>query len=533
MPTTTPKKTIKVLRALVVLGLATILVSGAQFLHAQGTTTKAEPEVVTVGTTSSGADTTDPSDVENLKATAGDAEVKLTWDPSTDNVGVTGYKIFRGTHQLASGDDRYDLPEIPVGTVASYTVKNLVNGQKYYFSAVALDAAGNESGHYATEVNATPASGLKFAAEDNGKPPQVKEAKAEDVISVLIIFTEAVQLPEEHPASAIRIEKLTDKSRLEVQKAEIDARDKSGQTVLLTTAPQETNTEYIVTVGIEMQDLLGNPVVSGTSDTGSFKGSAKKKETPKIAPPPPGPTPPQAPPGPSADKDPPKLTAGSADFNNRMSITFSEKVQLPPNPKTQFTVFKKGTAEVLKIINVSLHVDGKTAYLTTDPQKPVEYEVKTAGVKDIAGNEVAASANSIVVTGKGSGLEDLVPPEDVTKLIARIKDAKTNLVELRWEASKNSAGDLADQLLFQSDDKEGKKYGGSTSLGTSTTAVEVEDLKGGNWYTFKVATKDTSENKSVGAITSIFLPETGPGAIAAGLTALVMGWYRKKKKKDL
>jgi hypothetical protein len=520
----------KRLKILATIGIATLLVfvlGSLQFLQAQGAAS--QPTVFSVGTSSSDSDTTDPSDVANLKAVPGDSEVKLTWDASTDNVSVTGYKIFRGTHALASEDDQYDLPEIPVGAVTSYTVKNLTNGQKYYFSMVAVDAASNESGHYAAEVNATPASGLKIVAEDDGKPPEVKEVKAEDVITVLVVFTEAVKLPEEHPASAIRIEKITDKSRLEVQKAELDMRDDSGGTVLLITAPQETDAEYIVTAGIEMEDLLGNPVVSGTSDTGSFKGSSKKKEVAKTAPlPSPVPTPPAA----AADTDPPKLTAGSADFNNRMSITFSEKVQLPPNPKSQFTAVKKGTAEALKIINVSLSVDGKTAYLTTDPQKPVEYEVKVAGVKDLAGNELAASASSIVVSGKGSGLEDLVPPEDVMNLIARIKDAKTNLVELRWEASKNSAGDLADQSLYQSDDKEGAKFGNGTSLGTSTTAVEVEDLKGGNWYTFKVTAKDTSENENKGAVTSIFLPETGPGAVAAGLTALVMGWYRRKKGKN-
>lgn len=523
------KKIIKVLRALGVLWLATILVSGVQFLYAQGTTTKTAPEVITVGTTPSGADTTDPSDVENLKAQAGDGEIKLTWDAAIDNIGVASYKIFRGTHALADENDQYDLPEIPVGNVTSYTVKNLTNGQKYFFSMVAVDAASNESEKYANEVSATPESGLKLsAAEDDGKPPQVKEVKAEDVITVLVVFTEPVKLPEEHPASAIRIEKMTDKSRLEVQKAEIDNRDESGQTVLLTTAPQESGADYIVTAGIEIEDLIGNPVVSGTADTGTFKGSSKKKEPVKTPPAPAGPTPPA---GPPADTDPPKLTAGSADFNNRMSVTFSEKIQLGANPKSQFTVFKKGTQEALKIINVSLSVDGKTAYLTTDPQKPVEYEVKAAGVKDTAGNELAAEASSIVITGKGSGIEDLVPPEDVTKLVARIKNAKTNLVELRWETSKNSAGDLADQLLYQSEGKEGKNFGGSASLGTSTKAVEVEDLKGGKWYTFKVTAKDTSGNESGGAFASLFLPQTGPGVIAAGLTALVMGWYRKKRKK--
>ena len=36
------------------------------------------------------ADTANPSDVENLKATAMDGAVELTWNKATDDTGVTG-----------------------------------------------------------------------------------------------------------------------------------------------------------------------------------------------------------------------------------------------------------------------------------------------------------------------------------------------------------------------------------------------------------------------------------------------------------
>ena len=65
-------------------------------------------------------------------------------------------------------------------------------------------------------------------------------------------------------------------------------------------------------------------------------------------------------------------------------------------------------------------------------------------------------------------------------------------------------------------------------MGSTTAVVQVEDLKGGQWYTFKVTAKDTSGNENAGAFKSVFLPQTGPGVVAAGITALLMGWYRKK-----
>lgn len=479
------------------------------------------------------ADTVMPSDVPNVKATPGDSEIQLTWDAATDNIGVTSYKIYRGTKSVKTTEDRrYDLPVISVKNVKAYVVKNLTNGQKYFFSITAVDAAGNESDNYSDEVSATPAMGLRLASiEDDGKAPQVKEVKVENSVTVLVVFSEPVKLPEERPPSAFTIEKAADKKRLEVQKAEIDSRDETGKTVVLTTAMQEEKADYVLTAGLEIKDYFDNPIVSGTSDTGSFKGSGKKKE---VTPPPPPPSPPPPTPPASGDKEPPVLVSASADFSDRIALNFSEKITLPDNPKDSFSIVKKGTEEHLAVNNVSLSVDEKTVYLTTAPQQAVEYEVRVSGVKDLAGNVVAATGNKVSVTGKtgADGAKDLIPPEEVTKLIARIKNVKTNLVELRWEPSKNSAKDLANQNFYQSNDKDGKAFGAASSLGPTATAVEVENLQGNSWYTFKVTTKDTAGNESKGAVTSIYLPKTGPGLIAAGLTSVLMGLYSRRRKKN-
>lgn len=511
------KRVQKYIKAVSYIMVSLFFASSIHFLYAQSES----------GTSSTNLDLAEPSDVENVKAVAGDSEIMLTWDGATDNVGVVSYKLYRGTYSVRqSPDHRYDLPVIPVGNVVSYTVKNLTNSQTYYFSVTAVDAAGNESVNYSFEASATPRAGLRLASiEDDGKSPQVKKVEAEDVITVKVIFSEPVKLPEEHPVSAFQIEKLSDKSRLEVQKAELDARDEKGETILLTTEPQEENAEYIVTSGIEIEDQFGNPVVSGTSDTGSFKGSAKRKQVASTVPPP---LSPQSTP---EDTEAPSLSSGTADSNNRLSLTFSEPIVLPQNPTSHFTVYKKGTQETLKVINTSLSVDSKTAYLTTDIQEGIDYEIQVTGVKDSAGNEISAKGGSIIIKGKTTALKDTTPPEDVTNFLARIKNAERNIVELSWKASKNSAGDLNDQLLYQNDGKKALAFGKGAPLGTSAVAAEVRDLQGGKWYTFKLTTKDTSGNESKGAVKSVYLPKTGPGVIAAGLTALFAGWYRRRKKK--
>lgn len=59
----------------------------------------------------------------------------LSWSASTDNVGVTGYQIFRGTTQIGSVS----------GSVLSYTATGLSPSTAYTFQVKAVDAAGNVS----------------------------------------------------------------------------------------------------------------------------------------------------------------------------------------------------------------------------------------------------------------------------------------------------------------------------------------------------------------------------------------------------
>jgi chitin-binding protein len=57
------------------------------------------------------------------------------WSPSTDNVGVTGYRIYRGS----------TLSVTVSGTETSFTVTGLSAATSYTFTVRAIDAAGNES----------------------------------------------------------------------------------------------------------------------------------------------------------------------------------------------------------------------------------------------------------------------------------------------------------------------------------------------------------------------------------------------------
>ena len=92
-------------------------------------------------------DTVVPTVPGNLAASAASSsQINLTWNASTDNVGVTGYRIFR------SG--------APIGTAtgASYSNTGLSSSTAYSYTVAAYDAAGNASGQSAVVSTTTHAA---------------------------------------------------------------------------------------------------------------------------------------------------------------------------------------------------------------------------------------------------------------------------------------------------------------------------------------------------------------------------------------
>jgi chitodextrinase len=80
------------------------------------------------------ADTTPPSTPAGLSANAtSSSQINLSWAASTDNVGVTGYKIYRSGVYLATN------------TTSSYSDTGLSASTSYSYKVSAVDAAGNES----------------------------------------------------------------------------------------------------------------------------------------------------------------------------------------------------------------------------------------------------------------------------------------------------------------------------------------------------------------------------------------------------
>ncbi|MCY1141378.1 fibronectin type III domain-containing protein [Actinoplanes sp. Pm04-4] len=79
-------------------------------------------------------ETTPPNAPSGLQATPGQTQIALAWTASTDNVGVTGYNLYRNGTLVATGI-----------TATTYTFTGLTAGTSYTLGVRAKDAADNQS----------------------------------------------------------------------------------------------------------------------------------------------------------------------------------------------------------------------------------------------------------------------------------------------------------------------------------------------------------------------------------------------------
>jgi hypothetical protein len=85
-------------------------------------------------------DTTPPTAPANLVATAGRRKISLTWTASTDDVGVTGYQVWRSASATGT------FTQIATATTTSSYNDSVASRSTYYYYVKATDAAGNVSG---------------------------------------------------------------------------------------------------------------------------------------------------------------------------------------------------------------------------------------------------------------------------------------------------------------------------------------------------------------------------------------------------
>lgn len=122
-------------------------------------------------TPASGPDTEAPSVPTGLATSvAGNANVTVTWSPSTDNVGVTGYSVYRGTTAGFTADAASKIADV---TAPSYTDNGRTQGI-WYYKVTARDAENN--------VSAASASTFATILANGGTPVEITVPITDDAM---------------------------------------------------------------------------------------------------------------------------------------------------------------------------------------------------------------------------------------------------------------------------------------------------------------------------------------------------------------
>lgn len=520
------------LYALMAVGLAGLLVVGAASLTALAQDDA--PEDVEA------PDTEAPTHVDNLAVAPGDAEVTLSWDAATDNVGVTGYKVYVGTESVTEPAGEYNMGPVEVGDVLDATVSGLENDVTYYFAVTALDAAGNESFDYSLEESGTPQD-----SADDGTHPTVVSATSANCDTLEVEFSEMVLFPEESPGNAFTIENLDNYLYLEV--TDVTQSENDEATLILTTETMEENAQYLMTVSSVIEDIYGNALVSGTSDTALFSGvvcedvvvgeeEEEEEEEEDVL-----------------DEDAPVLDDVEVVSLTEFTLTFDEATYFPTDENLDdevdpalevFEIFD-GAGTIVEVLSVQYEetdavdefgnsmFDQTVLHLTTAEHLPeTEYFISVVGLMDELGNATEGDFTSSTTYMTPAVVDDTPPvdevaPEDVTDFMADVVDA---LVNLNWEGSLNTAGDLVDQMLYVSADG-GETYEAVGSLGTDASSYSFSGGVEGSTYTFKVTTLDEAGNESQGMIIAAALPVTGVGVGLLAAASLLGGGVMARRRR--
>lgn len=405
------------------------------------------------------AQTLPPSDVENLSAEAGNREIVLTWDAAEDDGFVSGYRVYYGTNPVIEADDSYEDDLYTNSAEATYVVQNLLNGVEYYFSVTAIDDDQMESINYSNEASAVPVAPV---GEDMEGPKMISAVHTAPN-EVTVVMSEPIAPTD--PSSFL----LSNESSFEevvIQDIVFNSENLIMKLPLNALVPGE-NYELIATSAVE--DLAGNPVSSGITDTVVFTAEVDFPEPEPVVQPEPEPEPEPEP----VIEEPPLLTE-------------DEPLDLDP---------------VVDLIDDNFD----------------EFDDLFSELEDVPSDNLTEEEPD-----KPSA-PDLTAPLEAQGLKADTSEVESsNQVTLSWEPALDLDNDIVDQVLYLRTGLGSWDDGYSLGKSVDETTIDVQPNQN---YQVRIVTIDVAGNESEGASFSFStnLSQTGPGTVIALSVALLIG----------
>ncbi len=381
-------------------------------------------------------DVTPPSVPTGLSASATSTpQVNLSWSASTDNVGVTGYTIYRNGATLTTVS----------GSTLNYADKAVTDGTAFSYTIDAFDAAGNHSLQSAAASATTP----------DITPPSVPTG-----LNATATKTPEVDLSWNASTDNVGVTGYT------IYRGGTNIATVSASTLTFVDKSVSDATTYSYTV--DAFDAAGNR---------SAKSSPAGATTPDI-------TPPSVP------------TGLRATATSTPSVILNWTASTDNVAVTGYTIYRNGS--------MIATVSGSTAtYTDTNVVQAGSYSY-TVNAFDAAGNHSAQSAPATVNT------PDTSPPSVPTGLSA-VATTKPS-VTLTWSASTDNVG-VTGYTIYRGGTK-------LTTVSASTLTYTDSTVAGLTTYSYTVDAFDAAGNHSAqSASANIKVPDSTPPSVPTGLTA--------------
>ena len=395
-------------------------------------------------TTNDLPDTEAPSAPTGLAASAiTTSSFTLSWNTSTDNVGVTGYDIYNGAVKVNTSDI----------TATSFAVTGLAPNTAYSMTVKAKDAAGNES------------TSAPLSVTTNDIPD-----------------TEAPSVPTGLAASAITTSSFTLSWNASTDNVGVTGYDVYNGAV-------KVNTSNITTTTFNITGLSPNTAYSMTVRAKDAAGNESTRAPLSVTT------------NDIPDTQAPTIPSGlAASAITTSSFTLSWNASTDNVAVTGYDVYNGAV-----MVNTSDIT--ATTFNITGLSPNTSYSM-TVRAKDAAGNESVSSSLSVTT----NDIPDTQAPTVPTGLAASA--ITTSSFTLSWNASTDNVGVTGYDV-----------YNGAVKVNTSditSTTFNIIGLSPNTSYSITVRAKDAAGNESVStslSVTTNDIPDTEAPSVPTGLAA--------------
>jgi len=455
-------------------------------------------------------------DVEDLQIKqTGKDFVEISFEQVRD---ANNYTLLIGTQSVSLPEDSYNLPPVIMGDNLEYRVSNL-KPETTYFMRVFANSDNDQSENLSDEISIN----LLNLGQDL-LPSDIEDLIVLDSRNIQIAFKKSMQFDDD-TMDALRMFKNFDGNEHFLQSIEIiDDRNLK----LFLKDDLDLNFDYDIHILPSLTDINANPLdpeklvlkFSTPSDLASFVDLTNLPDL--------------------------KIISAIAFDQSAFEVEFSDPIKRDPDLRNRVKIFEEQNPDKkLKVVDVLFNeLEPKKVLIVTTEVEEKNYTINLQDVQSEMGKIIAPSDSTVKVLnkpkpGKSEMLDVVQLPSkntnsekvsDVSKLSGEVLVDDNSKVKLTFEKPNTNKLKEFKVLL---ENKDGKTFDLVDVISKDLSKVVLElgtpvtDAKN-----IKVVAVDADGNESVGVITRLLIPETGPAAalatlIGSGLLGAVISRRRK------